>query len=366
MTSALDPSGSNSIYMPNTTQIPNVIFDYWMHVLGNAEFKVLLAVCRKTLGWNKKRDNISKKQISDMTGLSKDIVRKAVRCLEEQQLILATVNPTRWGDYDPNTYELNVLTLPQGAWEGGLENKHRGGNPKTLKPELTPESNDLEGDECYREACGGVGLNSSPPGLGDKQTYACPQAPQRLTMPKPKSLKAMTKSMPFMEIDKSLEDAASSPSAFEVLPTEQPKKAKASTRRFPLKKEQQGVFDWLKAQKLNTDDDTLCYWVRTYPIEKLKTAIAFLNHETKRGVSIRTRGGFVRNVLEGKISPVTDTCLENKQFVKDFIEANKWVELEIHEKYVLCPRTHKEVPLSLEPATFVKAICDLFELSQNY
>ena len=52
------------IYQPNTTQIHNVILDYWMSILPNAEFKCLLAIARKTFGWQKKNDTITKKQIA--------------------------------------------------------------------------------------------------------------------------------------------------------------------------------------------------------------------------------------------------------------------------------------------------------------
>jgi hypothetical protein len=184
------------------------------------------------------------------------------------------------------------------------------------------------------------------------------------TKPKTNAMQGNDRTLPFTKREESLDGHG--PSVFQT-PAYQPSPQKpTSTRRFPLKKEQQPVFDWLKGQGLDTDDDTLCYWVRTYSPDKLQTAVKFMHHEAQRGVQFRTRGGFVRNVLEGKISPVTDTCLENKVFVKDFMDANNWRDLEIHEKYVICPRTQKEVPLSLEPMQFINAIGALYDLSQNY
>ena len=54
-------------YIPNTSAIPNVLFDYWMEKLSPAEFKVLLCIARKTYGWHKDNDLISIKQIEKMT-----------------------------------------------------------------------------------------------------------------------------------------------------------------------------------------------------------------------------------------------------------------------------------------------------------
>lgn len=185
------------------------------------------------------------------------------------------------------------------------------------------------------------------------------------TRTKIKDMQGNDRTLPFSQENKAL-DGHGFPSVFTPPSNHLLPKQGNSTRRFPLKKEQQPVFDWLKAQGLDTDDDTLCYWVRTYSPDKLQTALKFMHHEASRGVQFRTRGGFVRNVLEGKISPVTDTCLENKRFVKDFMDANGWRDLEVHEKYVICPRTQKEVPLNLGPEQFIYAISALYDLSQSY
>ena len=55
---------------PNHTQIPNIILDS-MADMGNAELRVVLAVCRKTFGWQKRQDYLSLTQIQILTGLSR-------------------------------------------------------------------------------------------------------------------------------------------------------------------------------------------------------------------------------------------------------------------------------------------------------
>lgn len=55
------------------TQIPNGILDR-MHEMTGAEFKVVCAIARQTLGWHKTRDTISISQIEQLTGLSRQSV----------------------------------------------------------------------------------------------------------------------------------------------------------------------------------------------------------------------------------------------------------------------------------------------------
>ena len=54
----------------NYTQVPNVFFDEILEGLNLAETKVLLAIMRKTFGWQKQIDRISYSQIVKMTGIS--------------------------------------------------------------------------------------------------------------------------------------------------------------------------------------------------------------------------------------------------------------------------------------------------------
>lgn len=99
----------HQIISPNYTQVPNVIFDYWMNVLSPAEFKVILYLCRKTFGWHKTKDKISRGKIAKDTGLTKEGVRKCLKSLEDYGLVIKTSNLTESGDNDCNTYEVRVF-----------------------------------------------------------------------------------------------------------------------------------------------------------------------------------------------------------------------------------------------------------------
>ncbi len=102
-------------YIPNTSSIPNILFDYWMTRLSPAEFKVLMCIARKTYGWNKSRDLISIKQIEGMTGLHRSGIIKNVDKLVEIGLVNKVKSKTSDGDDAPNRFEINVYCVEGGS-----------------------------------------------------------------------------------------------------------------------------------------------------------------------------------------------------------------------------------------------------------
>lgn len=100
------------IKAPNFTMIPNVIFDHWMKILSHLQFKILICICRKTLGWHKDKDMLSMNQIAELTNSSKDGVRECLKVLESYGLIKKTISKDSRGDNNPNTYEINIEEEP--------------------------------------------------------------------------------------------------------------------------------------------------------------------------------------------------------------------------------------------------------------
>jgi phage replication O-like protein O len=76
----------------NYTQVPNVFFDEILEGLNLAETKVLLAIMRKTFGWQKQIDRISYSQIVKMTGLSKVSISSGIKSLEKKDIIFVIRN----------------------------------------------------------------------------------------------------------------------------------------------------------------------------------------------------------------------------------------------------------------------------------
>jgi hypothetical protein len=96
-----------AIESPNFTQIPNIVFDYWLPRLKPASSLVLLIICRKIFGWHRSDDQISKSQLCKTSGLSKNTIQTAIEELEFHSLIRKHQNRGEYG-YEANTYSLTI------------------------------------------------------------------------------------------------------------------------------------------------------------------------------------------------------------------------------------------------------------------
>jgi transposase len=79
-----------------------------MPKLKPAAFKILMCFCRKTFGWHKTSDAISKNQIIKCTGMSKNTIQVAIEELEKEGLLSTRKLQDEYGN-KPNTYLLNVI-----------------------------------------------------------------------------------------------------------------------------------------------------------------------------------------------------------------------------------------------------------------
>lgn len=87
---------------PEYTQMPNAILDN-IGKMGNAELKIVLAVCRKTFGWQKREDRISITQLEALTGLSRQGVIDGIEVALEKGWIRREQSGQSW------VYSVNVL-----------------------------------------------------------------------------------------------------------------------------------------------------------------------------------------------------------------------------------------------------------------
>lgn len=86
---------------PNTTQVPNMVFDEWMPQLKDTELRVLLIVIRQTLGWLEEGDGTGKRKTQDWisiyqlhkkTGKSERSITRALQTLVDDIGIVQTVS----------------------------------------------------------------------------------------------------------------------------------------------------------------------------------------------------------------------------------------------------------------------------------
>lgn len=94
-----------SIPLPNYTQLPNIIIDEWLDKLTGLQLKILLVICRKTIGWHKLVDKISLTQLVNITKSARDKICDAVRALVAFGLIIKEVTGPK--GLEETRYELN-------------------------------------------------------------------------------------------------------------------------------------------------------------------------------------------------------------------------------------------------------------------
>jgi Bacteriophage replication protein O len=112
-------------YVPNSTQVPDTLFDELLSELSGAELKVVLYIIRRTFGFKKAQDNISLAQMVDGivtkegkvldrgTGLGKASVARAVITLEERGVIVRNRRQSQERGDEATTYSLKLQPLSQ-------------------------------------------------------------------------------------------------------------------------------------------------------------------------------------------------------------------------------------------------------------
>ena len=125
--------------------------------LSGAEFRVLLAILRKTWGWHKKQDTLSLNQIAELTGIPRRTVIRASGGLLEKRILDREERPR-----SPSTWRINkdyeqwVVSkvapsvksgTPPSVKSGTLQKKLR--QKKRKKPPISPRGGLNGFDEFY-------------------------------------------------------------------------------------------------------------------------------------------------------------------------------------------------------------------------
>jgi DNA-binding transcriptional ArsR family regulator len=135
-----EPYEFSGFLSPNTTPVPDVLFDELLLQLDNAELRVLLYIIRRTYGFKKNSDDISISQMVDGikrkdgtvldggTGMAKSSVTRALSGLLAKKIIVARRNQSRERGNEPTTYALRLRTeelLPLVSNAGQAPLSHR-------------------------------------------------------------------------------------------------------------------------------------------------------------------------------------------------------------------------------------------------
>ena len=112
-------------YVPNSTQVPDTLFDDLMADISGAELKVVLYIIRRTFGFKKAQDNISLRQMVEGittrdgrvldrgTGLGKASVARAITTLEARGVIVRNKRKSMERGDEATTYSLKLRPVSQ-------------------------------------------------------------------------------------------------------------------------------------------------------------------------------------------------------------------------------------------------------------
>src|SRR5437870_3299512 len=158
---------------PNYTPVPDELFDELLPDLTLAELRVLLYVMRRTFGFKKGSDCISKSQLENGivkrdgrlldrgTGLSRRAVRVAIHSLVEKGILLKRPRFSQSKGHEATEYALNIIG--QDPWVQSTQGGAHPGVQSTQGYRPTP------GVRSYlRESTQGMGTVVPPQETGDK------------------------------------------------------------------------------------------------------------------------------------------------------------------------------------------------------
>lgn len=149
-------------------RIANELFDAILKKLASYRHtKVVLAILRKTYGYQKKEDDITISQLAEMTGIHRNNVGAALKELEQMRVI----NPVRAGSYG-----LMIGINKRHAEWVGEEAKARGPGRKAIKLIEPQEGNQIDCGEQSKQCMPAINLIET-----GNQNVAHKRQPQKTT-----------------------------------------------------------------------------------------------------------------------------------------------------------------------------------------
>lgn len=130
-----------------------------------------------------------------------------------------------------------------------------------------------------------------------------------------------------------------------------------AAKKYKLNPEQVTSFRWLLQQEVNSSDETLSWYAKTYPFSRIKDVVFWAKREKRDNL-----GAYIRHLFNIDAVVETDLSKDNKQLALDYKISNKWHQLEIQEFYVICKKSEnhfREIKLDIDSADFLNKLMDL-------
>lgn len=194
----------------------------------------------------------------------------------------------------------------------------------------------------------------------------CVKASRQTTRKQVGRLRESTQASPYIEdIEEEIVDKAMPSNADSMPHSNKENSAKKAmppvSRKKKLSEEQEGIIAWIELQDLpKLEYDSIVYWACNYSLPRIKDAFCALEIAKKSG-TIRNPAGFIRSILDGKIMPITEDVLKNKEYAQNVAQRFKISDWKFHQKYMIDLQFNHEIPFTVTRETFKEMISNLLK-----
>ncbi len=133
-------------------------------------------------------------------------------------------------------------------------------------------------------------------------------------------------------------------------------------KRFKLNEDQLMSFDYLKTLKIDTNDDTLCWWARNYSLERIKDI-----HRDACNRRPKSMAAYMQKLFKVEACVAKVHAQVNREFAQEFKQSIGWNDLQIGSVYVTFPFgcDHQELSLNMQPMLFAQTLMQKHENSKR-
>jgi hypothetical protein len=133
-------------------------------------------------------------------------------------------------------------------------------------------------------------------------------------------------------------------------------------KRWALNDDQFESYNFLKSCEIDAEDKKLCYWAKTYPLQRLIDVFNEAKHNKAR--SLRK---YMSKLLDFGKTVFNARIEANSSFAKDFMEINHWNTPKIFKNYMKIPIgvDFIEINFDVDSAEFIRRFLEKYENSQR-
>jgi phage replication O-like protein O len=384
------------------TRTPNDFLDVVSTYLRLGETRVVNAIIRKTIGWNKAYDQISISQFEKITRLDRTTICRSIKSLEEKKIIVRSKIGVPGAE--KCYYAVNMDTLKNFLPSGNL----LVGTCNTQKKPKSKE-NDLEDLGLVKREIKDFGLDplaeqllAANVGLMIQQ-ISNKQQPQEMSLDSSEIEAIKTEASEEvlkLLLDKIIEEVKSEDIIEEKLPVknEKPKQKAVKnntkhnfktnnsqsrmqhniysvncdiTKRFKLTNEQIEKFEFLKSQKITYADkslvteEKLCYLAKMdCNYQRLVDIVTAVKNDYKADSEI----AYIKDLINKDSIVPNNNIKINKSFAEDFALSNKWHQLKINKNYATfnLGNSVQEINFNMKTFDFIRTLTEKYENSIAY